>query len=182
LANTTSGWSEEEIGKYVDHIYDDLAQLRDVSPQLMRHAQCMIVFGTFENCVVDLCKAAHDDGKIPDPLPKGNMGMQDVDKYLRPQIRQRPAPFSKDWQWVDEFRVIRNWMAHNGGKVPDDDRSNDPNSRWTKASSFLRRNKGLVEFRPSGAIIVKDGLVDHAIQRTRNAHDRLRLALKALYR
>lgn len=45
---TTAGWSDDEIADYVDYIYDDLAMVRDESPQLLRHAQCMILYGAFE--------------------------------------------------------------------------------------------------------------------------------------
>ena len=30
------GWTEDAISDYIDHIYDDIAMLRDESPQLLR--------------------------------------------------------------------------------------------------------------------------------------------------
>ncbi|HEX4134031.1 MAG TPA: hypothetical protein VHY84_05360 [Bryobacteraceae bacterium] len=102
----TAGLTEEAMAEYIDHVYDDIAMLRDESPQLLRHAQCMIVYGTFEKRMATLCRAVHSDGKITNP-PPDKLYMDDVKGYLRLHIRTRPQPFGKDWQWMDGFRVNR---------------------------------------------------------------------------
>jgi hypothetical protein len=175
---TTKGLTGEQIAEYVDHIYDDMAMLRDESPQLLRHAQCMIVYGTFESSIVNLCWAAHKYGKINDAPTKKNMYMDDVKGYLRPHIRTHPAPFAKEWQWLHEFRIIRNWMAHNGGKTQED---TQPSDNWANAQTFVRRNRDLIKFAKSGEIIVEDGLIDRAIEKTTRAITRIEKAVQALY-
>jgi hypothetical protein len=175
---TTVGWSKEQISEYVDFIYDDMAMFRDESPQLMRQAQCMIVYGTFEHGIVNLCRAIHRDGKIATTL-KDKAYMDDVKGYLRPYIRTRPAPFAKDWQWLHEFRIIRNWMAHNGGKAQKD---TNPDGNWAKANTFVRRNRGLIKFARFGEVIVEDGLIDRAIAKASSAAAIIEKAVERLYR
>jgi hypothetical protein len=173
---TTAEWSEEDTAEYVDHIYDDIAMLRDESPQLLRHAQCMIVYGTFENSIVNLCRAIHRDGKITTPL-KDKAYMDDVKGYLKPHIGA--TAFGKEWEWMHEFRIIRNWMAHNGGKVQED---TTPGGNWERAQTFVRRNRGLIKFARYGEIIVEDGLVDRALEKAEAGVVKIEKAVKPLYR
>ena len=177
---TTTGWDEAEVAEYVDYVYDDIAMLRDESPQLLRHAQCMIVYGTFEHAIVNLCRALHRDKKIATPPKPKNMYMDDVKGYLRPHLgkRPRPDPFSKDWQF-HEFRIIRNWMAHNGGRVQKDSNSN---GNWKQANTFVRRNRGLIRFTERGDITVEDELIRRALEKARDASDTLHKAARRLYR
>ncbi len=170
---TTAGWPKDQVDEYVNHIYDDLASVRDQSPQLLRHAQCMIVYGTFENAIVGLCRTAHRDGKIAN-TPPTKMYMDDVKGYLLPHVRQRPQPFAQEWQWLHEFRIIRNWMAHNGG------RADMSGGNWTRARTFARRNTGLIKFGQFGDISVEDPLVDRACDKTIRAVSRLEKAVRAL--
>jgi hypothetical protein len=173
----TAGLTEEAMAEYIDHVYDDIAMLRDESPQLLRHAQCMIVYGTFEKRMANLCRAVHSDGKITNP-PPDKLYMDDVKGYLRLHVGTRPQPFGKDWQWMDEFRVIRNWMAHNGGKVQLDTKSN---GNWVKAKRFVRRNRGLIEFARFDEIIVNDQLVDRALEKATRAISAIEKAVQRLY-
>jgi hypothetical protein len=175
---TTAGWTTDEIGDYVDQRYDDIAQLRDASPQLLRHAQCMVVYGTFENAIVELCRVVHRDGKIANP-PKDKVYMDDVKGYLRPHIGKRPAPFAADWQWMYELRIVRNWMAHNGGQVQEDSQLG---GNWANAQRFVRRNRGLIKFAKHGDILVEDALVDRALEKAADAFERLATATERLYR
>lgn len=174
---TTAGWTEAEISDYVDHIYDDLAMLRDESPRLLRHAQCMIVYGTFESAIVGLCRALHRDRKIAQ-APAIKMYMDDVKGYLQPHLRARPEPFANDWQWMHEFRIIRNWLAHNGGKVQKDTHAA---GKWAQANRFVRRNRGLIKFGGVGEIAIEDTLVDRAVIKAEGAFDRLQRAAQRLY-
>jgi hypothetical protein len=173
----TAGFTEEAMAEYIDHVYDDLAMLRDESPQLLRHAQCMIVYGTFEKRMANVCRAVHYDGKII-TQPEDKLYMDGVKDYLRPHIRNRPEPFGKDWQWMDEFRIIRNWMAHNGGKVQQDTK---PNGNWVKAKRFVRRNRALIEFARFDEIIVSDKLVDRAVEKATRAITTIENAVQRLY-
>jgi hypothetical protein len=169
-----AGWPEDAIADYIDHIYDDIAMLRDESPQLLRHAHCMIVYGTFENSIGSLCRVVHLDGKITKPLPN-SLHMSDVKGYLRPHIKTQPTPFAKDWDWMDEFRIIRNWMAHNGGKVQQD------GDNWVNAKKFRRRNRGLIKFARFDEIIVEEELVDRALEKATRATTTIEKAVECLY-
>jgi hypothetical protein len=173
---TTAGLTDDDIAEYVDQIYGDLAMVRDESPQLLRHAQCMIVYGTFENSVVNLCRSVHRDGKITTPL-KDKAYIDDVKGYLKAHIRA--AAFGKEWEWMHEFRIIRNWMAHNGGKVQEDTAAG---GNWERAKTFLRRNRPLIKFAQFGDIIVEDGLVDRALAKAEVTVTRIEKAVKSLYR
>lgn len=104
--------------------------------------------------------------------------MAEVKGYLTPYLRTRPAPFAKSWQWMDEFRVIRNWMAHNGGKVRED---TQPNGNWANAARFVRRNRGLIRFGGRGEIVVQGVLVDRALDQAADALDRLHRTGRELY-
>lgn len=173
----TAGWSESQVSDYVDHNYDDMAMLRDESPQLLRQAQCMVVYGTFENGLAKLCRAVHRDGQIA-TTPPSKLYMDDVKGYLRPHIRDTPKPFASDWQWMHEFRIIRNWLAHNGGVAQPDI---ETNGNWATANRFLRRNRGLIKFVRWNEIQIEDGLVDRAIRKATDATNRLERALQVLY-
>ena len=173
----TAGLTEEAIAEYIDHVYDDIAMLRDESPQLLRHAQCMMIYGTFEKRMESLCRAVHSDGKITSP-PRDKLYMDGAKGYLCPHIGTRPQPFGKDWEWMDEFRIIRNWMAHNGGKVQKDIK---PNGNWVKAEKFVRRNRGLIKFERFDEIVVNDQLVDRAVEKANRAIRTIEKAVQRLY-
>jgi hypothetical protein len=173
----TASLTEDAMAEYIDQFYDDIAMLRDESPQLLRHAQCMIVYGTFEKSMANLCRAVHSDGKITGP-PPGKLYMGKAKGYLRPHIRARPQPFGRDWKWMEEFRIIRNWMAHNGGRVQQD---TEPDGNWAKAKRFVLRNRGLIEFARFDEIIVKDQLVDRAVEKATRAISTVENAVQRLY-
>jgi hypothetical protein len=172
-----AGWDEDRVSEYVDMIYDDMSILRDESPQLLRYAQCMVVYGTFETSLVNLANALNRDGKITADLPKKTY-MDNMKVYLRPHFRIRPAPFSKEWQSMHEFRIIRNWMAHNGGKVEVD---TTPDGKWAQANRFVHRNRGLIKFTRHGDIVVEDALVDRAIRKASIALATIEKAAQMLY-
>lgn len=158
----TAGWPEDQVDKYVDSIYDDLAMMRDQAPQLLRQAQCVIIYGTFENAIVDICRAAHMDGKIA-TAPPNKMNMDGVKKYLIPHVRLVPKPFAEDWEWLHDFRVIRNWIAHNGG------RAEESGTNRTKAEVFASRNAGLIKFGRFGDLSLEDQFVDRACEKADGA-------------
>jgi hypothetical protein len=87
-------------------------------------------------------------------------------------------PFAKEWQWMYEFRIIRNWLAHNGGKVQKDPHSK---GKWAQANTFVRRNRGLIRFAHLGEIVVEEGLVDRALEKATGAIDRLHNGAQRLY-
>jgi hypothetical protein len=175
---TTAGWDDDQKNEYADHIYDDIASLRDASPQLLRHAQCMMIFGTFENGLANMCRAVHRDAKIA-AAPPGNLYTYKAKAYLLPHIGKRPAPFATEWAWLDEFRIFRNWMAHNGGRAQ---RDATPGGNWSRAQQFLRRNRGLLRMAQHYEIAVEDGLVDRALTRASDAMQRIHKATRHLYR
>lgn len=153
---TTAGWAKDQVAHYVDHIYDDLAMIRDESPRLLRYAQCMIVYGTFENSVVRICHLLNRAGRIGATPPR-RMYAHHAREYLHTHVMPWPED---DWQWLDGFRVIRNWMAHGSGRVPPSyDRD------WALARAFARHNRGAITIPKLGTIVVKDGLVDRAFEK-----------------
>lgn len=77
-----------------------------------------------------------------------------------------------------EFRIIRNWLAHNGGKVQKDPHSK---GKWAQANTFVRRNRGLIRFAHLGEIVVEEGLVDRALEKATGAIDRLHNGAQRLY-
>jgi hypothetical protein len=81
----TAGMDEDAVSEYVDFIYDDMAQLRDTSPLMNRLAHAMMVYGTFESSLANLCRLVDRDKKVPEKLPK-RLYMEDVKKYLDPYI------------------------------------------------------------------------------------------------
>ena len=172
---TTSGWSQELINDYADHIYDDIAMIRDESPELLRHAQCMIIYGTFEHAIVNLCRAIHRDQKAPAPS-KRIAYMDDVRGYLKPLVKS--SAFGSEWQWMHELRIIRNWMAHNGGKAQVD---SQPGGNWMKAKTFRRRNHGLIAFSHHGDITITNAFVDRAHEKATAAIAKLHKAVGRRY-
>jgi hypothetical protein len=138
----------------------------------------MMVYGTFEHAVATLCRTVHRDGKIAS-APTKNIYMHTAVGYLRPHLRVRHDPFAKEWGWMDQFRIIRNWMAHNGGRVQKD---STVGGKWDRAKQFLVRNRGMISFASLGDILVEDTLIDRALDRTGTAIDRLHRAVGTLYR
>lgn len=173
----TSSWSPEDVDEFVDQHYDNIAQLRDSSPQLLRHAHCMMLFGTFESALIELCRVLHRDGKIEAP-PRTKLHMGGAEKYLKPHIGGRPAPFADEWMWMHELRIIRNWMAHSSGRVQKD---SQPNGDWVAAQRFVRRNRGLIKFSQHGDIVIESGLVDRALGKAHKAFTRIETAAARLY-
>jgi hypothetical protein len=174
---TTAGWSAEKKNQYVDFIYDDIATLRDASPNIMRHSHCMIIYGTFEHALADICRSVYRDKKIPNAPPE-KCYMSDAKGYLLPHIGMRSNPFGTEWEWLDELRIFRNWMAHNGGKAQKDSKSG---GNWVRAQTFLNRNRGMIKFDHHREIKVEDALVDRAIKRAKDAIARIEKACDKLY-
>ena len=79
---------------------------------------------------------------------------------------------------MDEFRIIRNWMAHNGGKARHD---TGTVGNWARAQHFLRRNRGMIKFLRHNEIVVEDALVDRAMKRSAHAVARGQKAAMILY-
>jgi hypothetical protein len=174
----TAGWSEDEIAEYVDQMYDDIAMLRDESPQLLRHAQAMVVYGSFEHSMANLCRAVHRDGKVTAALPK-EIHLRHAERYLHPALPNGHAAFATDWGWMDDFRIIRDWMAHNAGKVQKDTTAG---GNWDRAKQFLRRNRGMIKFASLGDILVEDAFTTRVLGRARGAIDRVHQVVGTLYR
>ncbi len=174
----TAGLGQDERNEYLEQVYDELSRLRDESPQLLRQAHCMMLYGTFENILADLCRTVYRDKKIPNPPPE-KIYTWTAKKYLEPHIAKRPAPFGKEWEWLDEFRIIRNWIAHNGARVQKD---NKPGGLWESAQRFVNRNRGMIKFMRFREIVVEDALLNRAIRKTTDALARVHKATEHLYR
>ena len=76
---------------------------------------------------------------------------------------------------MHKFRIIRNWMAHNGGKVQED---TVINGNWDRAKAFQQQNRGLIDFAQFGEIRVEDGLVDRALQQAEVTATKIEEAVK----
>jgi hypothetical protein len=185
----TADYSQEERDEYADWRYDDIAQIRDESPELLRHAQCMMIYGAFENILASLCRSLHRDGKITDPPPE-EIYTYRAKQYLKPVLPAQPSPFAAEWEWLNQFRVIRNWLAHNGGKIqrPKPQVSATPTKAerkavhdWQTAKDFQRAHADLIEFRDTRDIVVQDGLVDLAFDNVKAAVNRIYQAASTLY-
>lgn len=173
---TTAGWSQDRIQDHVEWLADEISMLRDGSPVLMHQSHCLIVYGTFEHMLADICRTIHSDQKIA-KAPPDKIYMDDAKGYLRPHIGTRPAPFDKEWQWLHEFRIIRNWLAHAGGQAQ---QKLQPGN-WVVAQQFVRRNRGLIRFERHNDIVVEAGLVDRAISKAKAAIIRIEKAADKLY-
>jgi hypothetical protein len=179
----TRGLDRHAISEYVDAIYDDIAQLRDISPKLNRRAHCMILFGAFENAIANICKLIDHHKLVPKPLPN-RLHMPDIRRYLSPSISKRA--FGKAWEWMDTLRVIRNTFAHSAAKTEEklDPQTNKPlaGSNWEKLTAFVRRNKKLIEVTRHREIVIRDGLIDRAFIEATDALAKFHKAAKKLYR
>lgn len=110
----TKGLDADDIADYIDAIYDDMAQLRDVSPKLNRQAHCMMLYGAFENGLSNMCRLVHHHQFVTGKLPK-NLHMDTIKTFLAPHISKRA--WGKEWQWMDELRIVRNAFAHAAGRI-----------------------------------------------------------------
>lgn len=49
----TAGWDQADIDLHVDGIIDEIAMLRDASPQMIRQTHCIMLYSTFEHALAD---------------------------------------------------------------------------------------------------------------------------------
>lgn len=177
----TAGMEKAQIDEFLDWQLDEMVALRDHAPEMLYRAQCVIAYGAFENALAILCRRLADEKRITGPLPQ-DLNLGKMKTFLKGSIRKRPVPFSSSWQWMHDFRIVRNCIAHSDGRfrrVPGNDR-NDKD--WIRLQSFLRRNKSLLKMNDRNVISVGEDLADEAIKHSRDALARIYAATKKLYR
>jgi hypothetical protein len=173
--SVTKSMDADAVDDYVNILYDEMAQLRDISPAMNRHAHCMIVYGAFESCLGNLCRMIDAHKKVATKLPN-QLHMDDIKNYLKSHVAK--YAFGKEWQWMYELRILRNWIAHNGAKA---ERSNAKGSRWITTQTFRKRNSRLFSITDHDDILIEDGLIDRAIEKSNRALATMHRAAKRLY-
>jgi len=97
---------------------EELEVAINLLPRLQWSAQFILVFATFEDMLIKLCKIA--DARLPEGEPLGPIwraGMEGAKKFLR-QIDGAGSIFGgKDWECAVDFQKLRNAIVHNGGRI-----------------------------------------------------------------
>lgn len=166
----TSQLDEDQVGEYVDIMYDDLASVRDTSPQLSRRAHCLILYGAFEQSLRETCQVAKWLGLSSDN-PGKCRNMSDFRQFFLPIIGA-PA-FGIEWWWVDSWRLVRNCIAHNGGYLIR--AVNGVNAR--DIERFVASHHTLIRLDFHNEIHLEDGMLDLAARKTESVLGRLQFML-----
>jgi len=97
---------------------EELALAIDLLPRLQWSAQFVLVFATFEDMLIKLCKMGH--ARLPSGKPLGKIwttGMNGAKEFLK-QIDGAGVIFGgQDWECAVDFQKLRNAIVHNGGRI-----------------------------------------------------------------
>ena len=77
----TSDFTVQEADEFIDHYYDDLAMVRDVAPQMLRYAQILCLYGSFERAAADIYRMLYRRSKAT-KKPDKNMYLDSTQRYL----------------------------------------------------------------------------------------------------
>lgn len=99
LKSQTDGMTDEEAADVEDHYYDDSAMVRDSTPQLLRYAQYLVIYGAFEHEAAGICRVLHRDGKVKAAPPK-NLYLDRVEPYLK-KAGFRSSVFGREWKFLN---------------------------------------------------------------------------------
>jgi hypothetical protein len=115
----TDCWSDDDKDAFTDHYYDDLAMVRDIAPNMARHAMCVCLSGYFENFMADLCRFLHRH--IPVASGPGQiLHLDNSKKYLINECTvDRNIFASQQWEFCVRASYVRNAIVHCGGRVPE---------------------------------------------------------------
>ncbi len=103
--------SEKEQEEYVDIKYDDIAMIRDVTPQMLRQAQYLLLFGLFEHEVAGLCRCLYHDGKCADK-PRKNLYLANSQEFLIQEAGYLKKTFkNKSWNFMLKARLAKCYFA-----------------------------------------------------------------------
>jgi hypothetical protein len=94
---------------------DGILKTEDL-PILMRDAFFLVAFGVFEHHVAHLCRSIVDTGAIGGEGPRRSY-LRDSQDYLLKSVKIPAAAFGADWQFADEARNVRNYVAHDAATV-----------------------------------------------------------------
>jgi hypothetical protein len=121
--------TEEERDEYFDFMSDENWILSKVVPNHARRAIFLTVFGWIEHSVAHICRAAYRQS-LTTEKPQKTLYLQDSKDYLISNNLVAAAFFDADWDFLDEARVLRNFVAHNDAKIQP---SGTPNVNRAKA-------------------------------------------------
>ncbi len=125
----TKGMDDEEKEYYVDAIYDDLSQERDILPRLSNYSILLLVYSFIEHELGRIANALYRDGKIRIKKPT-KQGHESILGYhyrcICKSSKFKISQIKKHYQYIENLRPIRNCVAHNdgnGSKIKSKDKS-----------------------------------------------------------
>jgi len=164
----TADFSDGEKEEYIDINYDDLAMVRDTSPNLTRHAIYVMIVGVFEKVVADLCRMLHRS-KIVLKKPREKLYLKASFEYLTQNATFPRSVFGKEWGYCIRAAALRNIIIHNGGRFPRKLQSKKLKEIKSLAKWHIDHNTN-VRITNNGEIKIEDGLCQQTLEQAKTAY------------
>lgn len=157
----TADWNQDEIADYVDHVYDEIAQVRDDLPRLARYSLVTAIFGSFESEMKRMCHyLKFDNPGLPEPPKYGFLN--DYQSYL--EHNGYAGKFGPEWDEVAALRPLRNIIAHHGGELAAG-KQNDT----VAATAHIQANAQFLSVKSDGLVYIKEGYCLELLEKVRTA-------------
>lgn len=109
---------------YFDWYYDDITNMRDVFPHLLRCSLFTTVYAFLEHELDVLCERyKHEKQLSSDVSNSRDKGIERSRTYLKKVVCLPFPDQTSEWERIKKYRCLRNHMAHAGGmwrQVEDD--------------------------------------------------------------
>ena len=113
----------EQQEEYFDWRYDDIAEVRDSFPQLLRGTSLVALYTIFEDTLFRLCKMVRSDAKVTlQPKDMRGDGIDLAKRFVVKGCNREFPSDSTEWSRIQLFRKIRNCIVHANGYVRADQR------------------------------------------------------------
>jgi hypothetical protein len=134
-------------------------ELHDVVPQVFRRAIFLAAHAIFERTLQSLCwTAAREFGLAPrsGPMPEEFLQVDHPQSFLKKRFCVHIGPLP-DWDVITHLRHLRNHVAHNDARLP--------NQKKVEATrGFVRKHSQLVSVDGNGDLKFEEGFVPFVLE------------------
>ena len=124
ISSRSDELTSDQQEDYFDWYYDDITNMRDVFPQLLRCSLFTTVYAFLEHELDVLCKRyKHEKQLSLDVSDLHDKGIERSRSYLKKVVCLPFPDQTLEWERIKKYRCLRNHMAHAGSmwrQVEDD--------------------------------------------------------------
>ena len=104
--------------EYFDWMYDEIAQVRDSFPQLLRSTTLIALYSLLEHRLFEICEILRKEDKLSlGPNDLKGAGVEQARAFIQRACGRSFPDQSAEWQTIQNVRKVRNCLVHNGGVV-----------------------------------------------------------------